>query len=507
VRLEGKFVLITFTNQFKGHPKTMRSPRHEDKSALGQLDPVLILKVLSFCEDKDLARVLAVSKFWRGFAADKQLWAELAARAFVGDEAKLPTKFDEDNQGEDLEAGMLSTTKTKRGVKQYPWVKGYAKKTVEKRDQKKRNEEKQKIINSLQGKSGRLCCLKTITSSGWTPFYWMPLLLFSVTIAVKLDFPERYNWYAAFSPLWIFSIWMIIPIVAYWIITLSCPILYVYQPAYRYPRWRTRFNFIWTSMEWVKRDTKHALVWRFFNSLCLLLFPVFTFLLPAGLEKGDNALIDSSFAFLMLAGCYGMFVMRIVFKEAKTMDNWQDDVGREDNDIILLTLIITMLSFFPALFLTTILWYIQWRFHVLGSFTIALIPMFISNAMFMFACITPYVLRRMFLFQNGGFIDGVEAGFGGLAGFCFISPFFIFEVLLVYHFEKMKYMYVIVFIPLWIVLCIFGSMGCLVTGLMLTDDNWEMRQLPVVEQPQPPPQILMGNPPPNDFNQFDDPFF
>jgi hypothetical protein len=147
------------------------------------------------------------------------------------------------------------------------------------------------------------------------------------------------------------------------------------------------------------------------------------------------------------------------------------------NNLNIFTFMLTMLSFFPATLLTTVLWYLQWRFHLLGSFAIALFPMFISNAMFIFSCITPYIFRHFILFQNP-FLDFMETLFMGLAGCCFISPLFVFEVLLIYHMDKMKFLWVIVFIPLWLFLCVLGCGGCFTTCTVISDNEWTLKQLP-----------------------------
>jgi hypothetical protein len=196
------------------------------------------------------------------------------------------------------------------------------------------------------------------------------------------------------------------------------------------------------------------LLWRLFNTICLLSFSTFSFVLPIGLENGDSLLIDVSFALLLCVGLYGMLVIKLVYGEAVIIDNGQDD-GMVDDSVPVYTFLVTLLSVFPAMLLTSILWYIEWRFHLLGSFAVALIPMFLSNAMFMFACGTPFIFKLLRLFPDAGFVDGFAVFWTGVGGICIISPLFIFEILLIYHMDKIRFVFVIVFILLCGCFCVF----------------------------------------------------
>jgi hypothetical protein len=60
--------------------------------------------------------------------------------------------------------------------------------------------------NFIQAHANWLPYLKYATYSAYPVLLFCPMLIFCVLIGVKMDFPDRFSWMAAFSPLSIFGI-------------------------------------------------------------------------------------------------------------------------------------------------------------------------------------------------------------------------------------------------------------------------------------------------------------
>eukprot|EP00475_Leptophrys_vorax_P006387 TRINITY_DN1394_c0_g7_i1.p1 TRINITY_DN1394_c0_g7~~TRINITY_DN1394_c0_g7_i1.p1 ORF type:complete len:410 (+),score=86.92 TRINITY_DN1394_c0_g7_i1:165-1232(+) len=348
---------------------------------------------------------------------------------------------------------------------------------------------KQKLVKHVD----EIRWLKHATSDTYPLVLFCPLLIFSVVLAVKMDFPERYSWMATFSPLWIFDFLMLVPMITYWIVFMSCRMLFIYKGNYHYPRWKTRWNFIYGSMSFVKHDSRWAILWRLFNTFCLCLWMIFTFLFPIALDSGDNLKVNFSFVVFICSGCYGLFIMFLVFRESRIRQRWDNDVGDNDSDVVNFTTSITFLSMVPAAFITAIMWFVQWRFSLIGSYTCAMIPMFISNALFVCGCLTPHVFRKFWIFND--FATTGEICVVGIGACIIISPFITFEVLLLYHMDQLRFLSVIVFIPLWFALLVLCCGGCFICCLDADDSKYDVQL--------PPDDLPVPNQPINQFNPFD----
>eukprot|EP00475_Leptophrys_vorax_P024391 TRINITY_DN3365_c0_g1_i2.p1 TRINITY_DN3365_c0_g1~~TRINITY_DN3365_c0_g1_i2.p1 ORF type:complete len:168 (-),score=33.74 TRINITY_DN3365_c0_g1_i2:91-594(-) len=163
------------------------------------------------------------------------------------------------------------------------------------------------------------------------------------------------------------------------------------------------------------------------------------------------------------------------------IDEWDDAVGMPNNDSIVFSTAIAFVSMFPSALLSAILWFVQSRFSALGSYTLAMVPVFISNAHFVFMACMPTVYKRFWIFFDH--LPRVEEELlMGLASCCFVSPFVTFEILLLYHMDKFRFLFVIIFIPLWVWLCLFCVFGCYICFASYGDTERQFAQIPPEEE-------------------------
>jgi hypothetical protein len=407
------------------------------------LDLAVHMNILSFCNAKILIQFLRVSKYWRKIASTPEFWKLLLSLDF-------PQQFD---HNEILRDEREIELKEMDHVQEY-LAKAKVIRIIRKRFHEGRKRELWYIKNEKAFIAG-----KVILSNAHGLLLILPLFIFTVLLAVKMDRPGSFNWVTTFVPFYIFDFLISVPTITYWIFYLRCPETFRtfltrgnFEPFYH------RWNLLFTSFHLVV-DAEHrlALIWRIFNTLCLSLWIAFTVILPIGLGQGSESLIYASFVLMILSGVYGMFIVRLTWR---TILNPQDY-----NETELLGFMTSVLSMAPTMFLSAILWFLQWKFNVIGSYTNALIPFFISNAIMLFSPLSITILLKILPpwrpanqdqprplnFENGMLLF--------VATLFIVVPLIIFEVLLLLHMEQSRFSFTVVFIPLWILLGITGILG------------------------------------------------
>jgi hypothetical protein len=444
--------------------------RHtKDTSLFNELDPKVHSVILSFCDAKTMIQLLGVSKAWRRLAASRQFWKFLLERDLFTN--VKPPNFEEkkDQELQDLEAGANKTT-----IQHYPLIDEY-RNNVEEIRLSREQMRKATALDAKYRRMGKLFFFgRAMFLNSHAASVILPLFLFTVLLAVKMDKPEIYSWVVTFIPFYIFDFLIFGPIVSYWLFQLFCPVMFI--PAGEggeFNQWVFRWNFILKSFQYFPHKHKWATAWKVFNSLCLLLWVGFTITFPLGLDLHSGLLINVSFVLMILSGLYALFISKLIWDAV-------NDREKGLHDIYECSFSISPLSMVPGILISGILWFMRWRLQGHSSYTVCLIPMFISNVIMLLSPFWPKCFIRCIPWRVENFQEFriYETPTPLLASCCLVVPFIVFEVLLLHHMDKYQFTAVVVFIPLWILLGIAGCIGSLVCFGYICEKSYELDVLP-----------------------------
>jgi hypothetical protein len=448
------------------HRKEMRKKGGE-ASTFQELDPKVHSVILSFCDARALIHLLQVSKGWRRLAANQQLWRPLIEHDFPYAFPEV-APLEENKEMVDLEGNT-------KFVQSYPWVAEYARKAKSIRILKTETDKAQNLNQWYNDRQDLFCLGKMWFSNSHAGGVILPLFLFTVLLAVKMDNPGKYSWAVTFIPWYFFDFMIIAPLVSYWCFYLICPVTFKpTQEGGTFDLWAYRWNFILHSMHlFVPYRDKRATAWRIFNTLCLCMWVGFTITLPIALDGGSTSLLWVSYFLMICSGLYALFISKLIWDRVNTQNEGLYNAG----DV---GLAITPLWMVPGILVTGILWFIQWNYQSIGSYKNALIPFFISQGLMLCSPVTTNCLVKRVLWraQQGQRINSEDIFAMTMMTCCILAPLITFEVLLMYHMDSSRFSAVIVFIPLWIMLGIAGCVGTFVFCVYISERSYDFRRIP-----------------------------
>jgi hypothetical protein len=271
-------------------------------------DPRLHSTILSFCDARTLVKLIEVSKFWRRLACSQPLWKYLDEKDFPY--LVINVLPNEEKVEKDLEAGNNATT-----IKSFPWVEAYSNKVKNIRILRKETDQALALYNQYQTCKPLTQFGKSLFINGQAGGVILPLFLFTVLLAVKMDKPEQFSWLVTFIPFYIFDVLIIAPIISYWSFYLACPLFF--KPGEEngiHDEHPYKWHFIFQSFHnYVPMRHRYATAFRIVNTLGLCSWVAFTVTFPIGMDRQSEILINASLALMILSGIYGLFICKLIW--------------------------------------------------------------------------------------------------------------------------------------------------------------------------------------------------
>lgn len=269
------------------------------------------------------------------------------------------------------------------------------------------------------------CISRFVLSDIMMLLYPIPFALFLFILHVKLDYPEKLSWQFVFLPLYLLDVLLLLPLASYILHKLHFKAMFSVE--IEHILYRSHLSYY--ILKRIQRSSRLLELYSFPVLLITqILFPVlisnwviFTFLLPIALDQQNVVLLeDAAFIQVLLIGIITCWYCTLFVHY--TLHT------QPDATFTFLPFLLSTFSLIPCSLLSSILWYLKHRFHLIKSYTFCLVPLFISQTLIILSHIVdfiyPYIDRRYYFISCSEF-----ASFSSIT-YLPLAPFLIFEIML-----------------------------------------------------------------------------